>query len=256
MEMKNLAIIKLDAKTTSALDWTKDRTQALQNIATGKKILWHLDFGCFRNFLKPLSNQEQFLALTLALDHFISSLWNEFRSYSKGVLIYQGTADFAEEIPADDLEGINPLERSLKARNMASDYLQQLITKLPDSIPAFIAFDCVAVDPLVTDLSHDPSVYGRLKILPDVHSWNPEADLSSGLLMPPMQLMQRVPLEPFRKADQVIDQPYKKIPESRLIHHWSGLDRLYYVEGAISPQGLRQLQGFIAAGGEVVTFTE
>jgi hypothetical protein len=253
MEMKNIAIITLDAKTTSALDWTKARTEALQKIATGKKILWHLDFGCFRDFMKPISNQEQFLALTLAVDHFISTLSNEFRSYSKGMLIYQGPADFAETIPVGEIEGTDPLERSLKARNIASDYLQQLITKLPDTISAYIAFDRMASDALITDLSHDPSAYGRLKILPDAHSWSPEADLSTGLLMPPMHLTQSVHLESFRNVDRVIDLQYKKIPESRLIHHWSGLDRLYYVEGALSSQGRRQLQGFIAAGGEVVT---
>lgn len=250
--MKNVALITLDAKTNSALDWTKARTEALQKIASGQKILWHLEFGCFKNLLKPISNQEQFLALTLALDHFISSLWNEFRSYSKGILVYQGPADFAEEFPAGEIEETDPLERSLKARNMGSDYIQQLVTKLPDSIKAYIAFNRAAVDPLVTDLSHDPSAYGRLHILPDAHAWSPESDLATGLLMPPMTLFQRNHLEPFRRADQVINQHFKKIPESRLIHHWAGLDRLYYVEGALSPQGRRQLQGFIAAGGEVV----
>lgn len=253
MELKSTAIIRLDAKTTSALDWSKARTEALQKIAIGKKILWQLDFGCFKDLLKPLSSQEQFLALTLSVDHFIVSLWNEFRTYSKGLLIYQGSADFAESIPPSEIEGSDLFEKSLRARNMASDYLQQLITKLPDSIPVYITFDQPANDPLITELSYDPSVYGRMKILADENTWNPEAELAVGVLMPPVTALQREALEPFRTLSDKIHQPYKKIPENRLIHHWSGLDLLYYVEDTLSPQGKRQLQGFIAAGGEVVS---
>jgi hypothetical protein len=252
MELKNMAIITLDAKTSSTLDWAKARTEALQKMAIGKKILWHLDFGCFKHLLKPLSSQEQFLPLTLAVDHFISSLWNEFRTYSRGVLVYRGSADFATEIPASEIEGVDSLERSIRARNMASDYLQQLITKLPDSIPAYLAFESAGEDALVNALSYDPSAYGRIKILPNENAWNPEADAAVGVLMPSITQWQRSHLEPFRAIADQIQEPYKRIPETRLIHHWSGLDRLYYVEQTLSPQGKRQLQGFIAAGGEVI----
>lgn len=229
------ALIHLDGKTSSTLNWTSARKEALQQIAQGKKILWHLDLGCFQSLLKPLENQEQFMALTLAIEHFSHSLWNEFRTYSKGLLLYKGSAHF-----------------SLEARNIASDYLQQLIAKLPDPITPYIAFDADAEDPLMTELVHDPSAYGRFKILSDAHDWNPESSQSTGVLMPPVTCTDINQLDPYRNLSQKISGSFKKIPESQLISYWPGLDRLYYVEGVLSPHGRRQIQGFLAAGGEVI----
>ncbi len=43
----------------------------------------------------------------------------------------------------------------------------------------------------------------------------------------------------------------KMVGESKLSIAWDGLDCIYVIEDLLTPFGRRQLQGFIAAGGEV-----
>ena len=45
---------------------------------------------------------------------------------------------------------------------------------------------------------------------------------------------------------------FRLIPENSLTTEWHQLDRLFVAPELVSPQGVRKLQGFKAAGGELV----
>lgn len=245
MNLNKVAILSLDAHPSSPLQWGEIKPQVLKEIASGKTLLWHLDFGLFNRLPKPLDNKEQFLTLNLAIDHFKESVWKEYHRFSKGVLLYKGSSDFSKEIQ-EPFTG-------LQARNVAANYLNQLAAGIPDEIQPYILFDKPAEDPLLHLLAGDPELYGRaLPLYSTEEGYVSSEERSLAVLMPPIDEMREDVLRPFQIICERLSKPYKKIPEQRLISCWHGLDTLIYSEAALSSHGRRQLNGFIAAGGEAI----
>jgi hypothetical protein len=91
----NSVKITLNGKVNSALKWEKEVHTAARKIQKGLRILWELDLGLFDQLKYPLGNQSQFLSLTLALEHFCKTVWEEFSAHSIGVVLYRGAADFS-----------------------------------------------------------------------------------------------------------------------------------------------------------------
>ena len=50
--------------------------------------------------------------------------------------------------------------------------------------------------------------------------------------------------------------PFRLIAEENIITNWDGLDTLIFAPSLLGSQGIRKLQGFLAAGGEVVSLEE
>lgn len=245
MQLDDVARIALDMRSSSTLDWKLQRRQAVAAVGAGKKILWEWDLGLFRHLLKPLENQEQFLNLTLGIDHFLKTLWVEFENYTAGALLYKGPQEFS--LSADPLDG----------RAIAADYINQLTVKVPDALSIFLEFTDPHADPLYAILLSDPSAYGRVMLIrKDALDWHVEEQASCAILMPHIEERRAEVLDLFRSKLLEIKTLYKKIPELHLIGCWEGLDLLVFSEKALSPQGLRQLKGFIAAGGEVIELSD
>lgn len=245
MNLNKVAILSLDAHPASPLQWGDIKQQVLKEIASGKTLLWHLDFGLFDKLPKPLENKEQFLTLCLAIDHFKDTVWKEYHRFSKGVLLYKGSSDFAKKMRE------NP--PGLQARNIAANYLNQLSAGIPDEIQPYILFDEAADDPLLHILVGDPELYGRaIPLYTSGEDYASAEERALAVLMPPIDEMREDVLRPFQELFAKIDAPYKKISEQRLISCWHGLDKVIYSEAALSPHGRRQLNGFIAAGGQAV----
>ncbi len=239
MLLTSSSIVFLDGKPSSALQWTDARKEALKEIAKGQKIVWHLDLGLFDRLPKPLESSDQFMTLSLALDHFKETLWSEFYRYSNGLLLYRGTSDFKGEI---------------ETRDQYADFLQQLSVRVPEEIPLWIQFLEHGKNPLLTLLAHDPSLYGRFQIDSDAeHLWGCDRIEKEALLMPSIEIKEEAKLLPFLKFCTQRGSPIKKIPECFLINCWEGLDRLYFSDETLTTTGRRQLQGFIAAGGDAVS---
>lgn len=245
MNLNKVAIISLDAHPSSPLQWGEIKPQVLKEIASGKALLWHLDFGLFNRLPKPLDNKEQFLTLNLAIDHFKETVWKDYHRFSKGVLLYKGSSDFSQEMK-EPFSG-------LQARNVAANYLNQLAAGIPDEIQPYILFDKPADDSLLHILSGDPELYGRaLPLYVGEEGYASSEERSLAVLMPPIDEMREEALRPFQDLFHKIAMPYKKISEQRLISCWHGLDQILYSEEVLSPHGRRQLNGFIAAGGEAI----
>ena len=253
-------ILNLDARENSALDWTEARLEALEAIASGHQLLWHLDLGLFQELTRPLSHSVQFLNLALALDHFKDKIWKEFHRFSGGVALYNGSANFA--ITLDEEQGFNyqawlkersvennPFVKQLFARDVAAEYLEQLVERLPDEIEPHIILE-LPEDPLLKALLTDPSRYGRIKVQ-SPFNWRTEESLPKAICMPPLTAVNPTLLAPLNKilADS---SDYKLIPEAVLTQVWDGLDTLIYLPELISPQGERKIKGFQAAGGTII----
>lgn len=222
-------IISCDAKSTSILNWALEREKALTTIASGKKILWFLDFGLFSNLKWPLENEGQFSCFCLALDHFKEKLWSEFHKFSLGIALYRGNACLSDS---------------------EINYLHALTRE-----PAYLIFDQLPKDPLLKAKATDPELYGSLKpyFLCEGFQWKTEQKKAVGICMPHFSIHDTTLLEPYRKIlDELEGKDFKLIPEDQLVMSWEGLDLLYVHPPAISPSGLRKIEGFIAAGGEVV----
>lgn len=161
-------IIHLDGRVQADLDWKKERDQAQKAVEAGYTLLWNMHLGLFDDLIQPLTNQSQFLSLTLALEHFRDSLWKEFKSHTLGIALYQGSADFGHHFRWDEHQEQNlkswlkeielPQLVSLElpelikqsetqqlirlfCRDVAVEYLGLLATRLPDSLPAFLFLD-------------------------------------------------------------------------------------------------------------------
>lgn len=279
--------IHLEAHTTSSLDWSQEKKRALTAIASGKKILWVLDLGLFHRLKMPLSHPSQFMTLSLALDHFRDSIWREFHSFSSGVSLYQGSGDFLSQILIDektfaawlvtrfkslsllntelgiqaasfeDVKGLVPdteegiLIQQLFCSDVAADYLRQLAARIPDEIPVYLQFNALPEDALVSALLTNPERFGRIQIhASSPFSWKTDEEHPIGICMPPLETVLPSQLIPFRSILKDLNST-KLIPEEQLTLAWDGLETLSYSEKCLSKQGLRKLQGFIAAGGQI-----
>ncbi len=166
----------LDGRTQVELDWKKAREQALQAVEKGYLLLWDMDLGLFDRLAHPLSNQTQFLSLTLSLEHFRDSLWKEFKQQTIGLSLYRGQADFSRRFPWDhgqeqnlkewlldcgkeDLAALSlyVLEQQAESqqlvrlfcRDVAIEYLSLLASRLPDDLLAYLYLDA-------SSLAHAP----------------------------------------------------------------------------------------------------
>lgn len=269
--MAKVHILSLDATATSPMNWGSVRLEAREKIAAGKKLLWHLDLGLFNRLPHPLSHPSQFLSLSLAIDHFRDSLWDEFRSSSIGMALYRGSADFLSQLCWSEeqknnfsrwcQEGGTTSEQEeslllhLFARDVATDYLRQLAERCPDQIPSYVIFNAYPEDLLVTALNTSPASYGRLKCYFERCSalHQEVSECRVGLCMPPVDCALPALLIPFRQVcNQFANRPIRLVPEETLNSNWDQLDILIFYSKALSPEGWRKMKGFAAAGGTLI----
>lgn len=252
--MAKIEIITLDGSISSSLNWKEDREKAFFAIGKGKKILWYLDFKLFKGLLKPISNEGQFQTLRLAIKHFKETIWNEFYAFSKGLLLYRGPADLTSCIPWNEelqnayLSLTSPFQQKLFARDVFGDFLGQLAEEAPLDIPLFIEFDTLPENPLLKALLTHPERFKRFKVESDF-SWNTFEIKEIGISFPPIEIVEEDLLKPFTIF---FKKDIKLIPEEQLTLAWNGLNTLYYSKKCVSFQGLRKLQGFVAAGGILI----
>lgn len=228
--MAKTEIITLDGTVTSTLDWAKHRKNALQSIGAGKQILWHLEMGLFSQLNKPLTDSTQFQTLGLAIDHFRDTLWKEFHGFTLGLSLYKGPSP------------------TLQERDIWGDYLEQLAGRMPDEIKPYIIFDSLPNDIILKALLTHPERYERFTIQAD-YAWRTGETVEKAICFPPLTMTDLSLLEPFRP---LLEKGLKIIPEERLTYSWDGLNTLYYSKSCISPAGFRKLNGFKAAGGEII----
>lgn len=299
MDMQKTVIITLNGRPNSDLDWQKERVSGLQALASGKRIIWKLDLGLFRDLSKTIHDSAQFLTLGLALDHFRDFIWREFHRYSEGVVLYEGSADFLPNLQWTDqqrnnfIEWVNErfngveefqneveidfpkldplsLQQSSKgqmllqlfASDVSGEFIDRLAMRLPDEIPCYALLLLPQTEDLLllAQLFH-PQRFGKVKLLNDDPkvTWKIEEDLTLAICMPEVAVVKPSLLDPFRQSMNLLKKRgvcYKLIPEEQLTTAWDGLNTLLFLPEALSSQGKRKVQGFIAAGGEAVSIKD
>ncbi len=180
-----------------------------------ENILWELDFGVLKDI--------HFHTYALAVEHFAKNIW---RSDSKGVVLYRGSLDIVQSVEEADY---------------FADFLHRLASFLPDEATPYCLFEgaCSFTKAKSAQLMSKDRFW-------HLHLSLEENKSSKGVLLPSDPYCTTEALE---KLEAYLVEDYRIIPEMRLNEMWDGLDELYVA--AVSPQGLRHVKGFIAAGGKV-----
>jgi hypothetical protein len=235
--------IYLDGRLSSDLNWKKGCQQALTELEQGRKIFWELDLGLFHELPQPLTSQTQFASLSATLDHFRSTLWQEFAASTVGLCLYRGTVDF----------------RQVEERDRFVGYLDLLAVNMPDALPLYLLLDATSLEPWETIILLNREAFSRWHCLIRADGipfslYQNESPLA--LLLPSGEKSQAPLLKEAINALLAQGISFRIIPESLLITEWDRLDHLIVLSEAIDSQGLRKLQGFCAAGGCIITLGE
>lgn len=282
-------LISLDGTAKSTLQWEQARILAKNAQDQNQKILWNIDLGLFTKLHASLTHHSQFLTLRLALEHFLETLFAEFKESTLGAILYEGPLDFLTGFPWDDAqdrslqeqtglsyekliqsaEGLNSLR--LFCQDVCANYLEQLVLNIPDALPLFILLDPSTVnDPYLLAHLMNPERYPRFHLLfskptlfyPErTFVWQEdqsEIDMSKkiGVCWPTLSVKNN--LEYMALLGDLLRKaiPFRFIPESFLTQQWDGLDALIFSPKSLSVEGKRKLRGFCAAGGKVVSIGE
>lgn len=217
----------LPATLASELDWALQREEA---IAIQDEILWEFDFG--------LLSLNDFQAYVLAIEQFSAGFWKEFSSRSKGVALYRGSLGIQMTTASEEWDEV-------ESATMLGDFLHRLASFLPEDAAVFCLFEETPFSKGRTAqlMSKERFLHLRLEL--------EENRSTVGILLPPDELCTPSVLKKLERCMDLAG-PHRIIPEQRLNEMWEGLDQLYVIEEAVSPQGRRQIKGFEAAGGEIL----
>ena len=181
------------------------------------------------------------------------------------------------EVLGKSLPGQNLL--SLFCRDAAAEYLGLLARKLPDSLKSLVMLDGTAIgDPLqraqltinerysnvhvaVKDKGHgcwffawekslETASIGKFSVEPSPVS------ASIGVCLPSITCRKPSDYQGLKNALQQLEihnLPFRVVAENLLTTEWDGLDYLIVAPQSLSPQGLRKLRGFCAAGGTIAS---
>ena len=225
---KTLDVIKLDATLSSDLKWEEDPPM---------NTLWELDFG--------LLTPRDLPSFHIAVRTFIDTVWLLYQEQTLGVILYRGG------LPSFEIETL-------------ADMLHELGALLPDEIPPFALFDWEIKS------SYDAQLFSK-ELFSHIHLGFRKASFGAlkwGKRVEPVYHSAKVgvllPLRSKVMQDEEIDAclmelekrgiPYRLIAEMYLSEEWDDLDDLIVFSSLLSKQGMRKVQGFVAAGGRVRKF--
>lgn len=180
----NTVCIRLDGRLDSALDWTEAITQARKLIEQSDRkllILWDLDLGLTNGLRCAISDQAQYQALCLSIDHFLNAVWPQFHTHTLGVILYRGNLTFADQFPWDFGQRDN-FERwcskipgatintqwaqHVYCRNALASYLGMLKDRLSAAVEAFLLLDGSLVNsPIQQELLWSSEVFARFHLV-------------------------------------------------------------------------------------------
>lgn len=282
----NTITLRIDGRMSSELNWDNAIKLAEHYVERGFFLFWEMECGLFNGLNFPLSDQMQFASLGLALDHFLDKIWKRFSHQIVGICLYRGNADFSIGFAWDETQKTGFKEWQEKGnrdekfycRDVCIAYLDALIVNLPDALQPFLLLDASTIDNLgqcAQLLTKERFERWHLGIkgssLPfQEMKWeegaSPYGTISyEPLIIPPVEeiktavCLPSVETNPYtNELHHILQQlekkktPFKMIPEAFLITEWDGLDELIVIKDSLSVQGKRKVQGFMAAGGNVL----
>jgi hypothetical protein len=293
MDWSNIVLLRLPARLSDDLVWSKEKGHAEQIAASGKFILWEIDLGLSTFQFTP-ENSAAFFSFTVALEEFTANLWPAFQTQTFGAALYRGDFPSVENFPLAHWESaFSDWSNEFKALSsesfydlyciqMLGEYLHRLLSFLPDTVLPFAFIDVSRIRSpgkiaqlfskerfehvqLALKGAKQPfsgicwdegqNAQGYLSQAPKTKEAITASSL--GIYLPKDRHIDLALIQEFDKLIFQLNEkrmPFRMISEEKLTEQWDGIDRLIVPSQAISGQGRRKLRGFIAAGGSVITF--
>jgi len=292
MDWSNSVFLRLPSCLSDDLNWSKEKEQARQIMASGKYIFWEIDLG-LSSFVFTPENSAAFFSFSVAIEEFTAKIWPEFQKQTFGVVLYNGALTSSRNFPLGNweptfLDWVNELNWStsephydLYCIQILSEYLHRLVSFLPDSTLPFALIDAASIaspGKIAQLFSKERFEHIQLALkgatcpfsgicwdeglngqgyLGKTLSLKNSSFPSLGLYLPKDKFLDASLIEAFDKLILEFNEsqtPFRIIPEEKLTEQWDGIDKLIVPSQAISGQGRRKLLGFIAAGGRIETF--
>ena len=272
-------VVTLNGREHSDLDWKASIEEAERWIAQGCKILWKLELGLFDEIAQPLTNERQLTTLKLSLQHFREAIWDIFAHKTIGMLLFEGDVTF-NSISGEVLEQTSPfqewsdlhnaeqlpdeLARAYYRRDVVADYLTYLTAALPEELRVIIKLTIPDTLPssVVIGLLN-PDRFDKIEwIFSGKHELH-ATWVEQGSVLIPIERKNSsrgfcIPYPNWMpQAEGVLEEMLQEnsdirlIPEGAITSRWDQLDELVVLEKYLTPFGKRQLQGFVAAGGQI-----
>lgn len=237
----------LDVSFSSKFDWDPELLE--------KKFL-EIDLGLFKSgFL--FDDQIRFQATGNVLE----SLCQKAPGCEK-ILLYRGPLDWTKMHPIS-LSLKNRLDewmadvyqmktaslhlQTLFAVNVLSEYLHRIASFAPDTVQFSVFFtdlETFRISHLAQLLSKNRFTHFEIE--------NDPFEGNIGLILPKDEMVDENVLKKIDDVLKLYDHNVRCIPEEMIPQMWHRLEKLYAIDGKVSRFGMRGIQGFEAAEGEVV----
>ena len=244
-------------------------------------IMWCLDLG-LKEKPAALSWEAYIQNLSVKVEHFLASLSDDIFSKTYGFSLFKGFLEMPA-IPFDvqtfkSFEEVESQEKlCLSSFNTFSlllfaKLLNEFVPLFPEDKPLFLLFS--DVDKALTKLevlsltSKETLPYFQC-VLPEPYqsvatfnkdaglvSINQDANIKCAFVFPSINAITPSVATQLEAAIDKLDLPVKVISECVLNEEWEGIEKLIYVDSAVSAMGKRMIKGFKLGGGEVVCLDE
>ena len=260
-------MISLSCRPSSDLQWD------LSLVPSKGEILWYFDLGLEDPFF-PIDDPFHFESIKMGLNKFSREIWPLYKERSRGAILYRGSADFSTHFLWTENQKENyekwkqdsnyEFGKQIFTANAFVHYFQMLSFSLPDELPLFLFLDANIEGTLVEKhllLSKERFQHFQVAIkdLPFTSemTWDGKNRISfpekpSRAICFPQEAMWTEEIQ--KKLESIfrrVKQPFRVISELFLNEDWEGVDELYVLEDAVSYQGKRKINGFLATGGNV-----
>lgn len=282
-------LVRADLK--DPLHWREVEREIEEALEAGAKLVFEFDFD-FLYSRRIFEDQLTYASIKLAIKTFLATIYEKYSNETRGFILYRGRGDMAghvemsislQESFKERLLEMGPKVKGSFALKLFSleilmEYLHRLGALLPDEIPQFALFQwgsdvSRAEMAYLLSKEHFPYIYPAVRnarVPYDGPVWEEgaaqngyvgfrapiakSASPSLGLILPRLG---SVDFEEIEAALEGLEgKSYRLIPESLITEMWHELDELAVFSDAMEREGKRMLQGFIAAGGEVVDALE
>ncbi len=232
---KTMNIIDIDISPSSTLVW---KNLPLSSPPFSWRLQWKLDPILLLN-----EDEALYESYALALEEFSQSVLVPYKEKTQNLFFFeQDLSLFLACTPT-----LSPLELT----HILAHFLHRLAAILPEDIPLMCSLSFSHI--------HSPSYLATLFAPHRFSSFtlhNPKKLVKKAVLLPEEQ---KLSLPLFSFLDQIIEQQGGKealrlICEESLTECWDELDVLFVLREIVCPKTARKLQGFQAAGGEVVFY--